>query len=211
MSDFTYEKQDSTQELETYEWDNVWWEQAPARGKERVLYIGDSISCGIRRIATEKAGGKLLFDGFGTSKAVDNPYFQESLRLFARQQAERRLVIFNNGLHGFHLSDTEQYKICYEKMVQFLLEEFQGTPLALVLTTDIEEPRSSRVAARNNVVRELAEKYQLPVIDLYTVSEEIAQLHSGDGIHFVQEGCEKLAEKLVEEVFEILSDSLPCR
>ena len=43
MSDFTYESNNTTIELETYEWDNVWWEQAPKQDATRDLYIGDSI------------------------------------------------------------------------------------------------------------------------------------------------------------------------
>ena len=203
MNDFTYEKKDSAQELETYEWDNVWWEQAPDRTKPRVLYIGDSISCGIRRIATEKTGGKILFDGFGTSKAVDNPYFAEALRLFARQQQKREIVIFNNGLHGFHLSDGEQYKAHYEKLVRFLLEEFRDTSLALVLTTGVAGPRNERVLARNDAVRQIAKTYGLLVIDLYSVSLQYAGLRADDGVHYTQEGYEKLAERLVEAVSKI--------
>lgn len=204
MEDFTYEVEDRTLELETYEWDNVWWEQAPDTAKPRALYIGDSISCGIRRIATEKAGGRILFDGFGTSKAVDNPYFAQSLRLFRQQQPKREIVILNNGLHGFHLSDTDQYKTHYEKLVKFLLEEFRDAPLALVLTTDIDDHRRERVIARNSAVEEIAKRYGLPVIDLYSVSVEYAGLRSGDGIHYTQEGYEKLAEKLLESVYQIL-------
>ena len=66
-------------ELETYEWDNVWFEQANQPDAKRVLYIGDSISCGTRHQATIAAGNKIFFDGIGTSKAVDNQYFKSKL------------------------------------------------------------------------------------------------------------------------------------
>ncbi len=84
MNDYTYELKNRHERLETYEWDNVWWEQANTKDVPRILYIGGSISCGIRRIATEIADGEFFFDGFGTSKALDNPYFAESIRLFAK-------------------------------------------------------------------------------------------------------------------------------
>lgn len=204
MDNFTYEAEDRIQELETYEWDNVWWEQAPDNAKPRALYIGDSISCGIRCIATDMANGKILFDGFGTSKAVDNPYFAESLRLFAKQQQKREIVIFNNGLHGFHLSDTQQYKMHYEKLINFLMEEFQGTPLALALTTGVSGPRNERVIARNSAVKQIAEIYGLPVIDLYSPSVEYGKLRADDGVHYIQKGYEKLAGRLLEAVYKIL-------
>ena len=54
---YTFQSERNSEKLETYEWDNVWWEQAPDNEKKRVLYIGDSISCGIRHIATELSNG----------------------------------------------------------------------------------------------------------------------------------------------------------
>lgn len=200
MSNFTYEKKQQTSGLETYEWDNVWWEQAPDKSKERVLYIGDSISCGIRQVATRLSEGQLLFDGFGTSKAVDNPYFAESVRIFGKQQEKRNVVLFNNGLHGWHLEDTREYKAHYEKMVQFLLEEYKGTTFALVLTTCIEGERNERVIVRNQVVQQIAEKYALPVIDLYSTSVEYVYLRSGDGVHFTAEGYEELAKQILRSI-----------
>ena len=68
MSDFTYQSSVPCSRLENFEWDNTWIEQTNKTDVARVLYIGDSISCGTRRIATERANGKYLFDGFGTSK-----------------------------------------------------------------------------------------------------------------------------------------------
>ena len=86
MSQFTYEYADRSEKLETYEWDNVWWEHARTTGVPRVLYIGDSISCGTRPQANRLAEGKLFFDGFGTSKAVDNPSFEALLKYVFSQQ-----------------------------------------------------------------------------------------------------------------------------
>ena len=94
MSDFTYEAKDRKEVLETYEWDNVWIEQANNKTADRVLYIGDSISCGTRRVATEMSGETVLFDGFGTSKAVDNPYLCEAIALFIRQLPKLQVILF---------------------------------------------------------------------------------------------------------------------
>ena len=98
-SEFTYQAESIVSPLETYEWDNTWLERITEKNKKRVLYIGDSISCGIRRFATDAAGGEILFDGFGTSKAIDNPFYFDSIRLFAAQEGERSAVLFNNGLN----------------------------------------------------------------------------------------------------------------
>lgn len=189
--------------LEMYEWDNTWLEQAPEDSKPRVLYIGDSISCGIRPVINRLSNGRILFDGFGTSKAVDNPYFQEAVRLFGKQQRKRELVVFNNGLHGFHLEDTKEYRDYYEKMIQFLIEEFDKTKMALVLTTSTTKMDNERIIRRNEVVEMLAEKYRLSVIDLHSVSMECKDMFY-DGVHFNEEGYVRLAKKLLESTYEIL-------
>ena len=204
MSDFTYEAKNCEMSLETYEWDNVWWEHANVEGMPRVLYIGDSISCGTRKKATEAAQNMIFFDGFGTSKALDNPYFADSIRTFAKQQGERVAILFNNGLHGWHLDDETEYGIYYEKMLNFLLKEFENTPLFLVLTTHVANPeRDARVVVRNRVVSELSKKYHLPTIDFYSIIKEHEALFT-DGVHLTGEGYDLLARNLVEHIYKVI-------
>ncbi len=203
MSDFTYEQQNSKTCFETYEWDNTWIEHADKEVR-RVLYIGDSISCNIRRIVTDKAQGRLFVDGFGTSKALDNPYLKDAVRLFAGQQGSREAVLFNNGLHGWHLEDTTEYAAAYEDFVRFLVKEFAGTPICLVLTTHVSnQERNARVLTRNRVAADIAAKYALPVLDLYTPALEAAELLR-DGVHFQPEGNQILAEALLKTLKEML-------
>lgn len=190
-------------QLEKSEWNNVWWEQAPDINKPRILYIGDSISCGIRTFINELSDGEFLCDGFGTSKALDNVYFRDSIRLFGKQQRTRKIILFNNGLHGWHLNDTQEYKEYYEKMVNFLLKEYEDTTLVLLLTTGVADARNERVLVRNECVKEIAKKYNLPMIDLYAASVEYANLHVEDGVHFTDRGYEQLTKSLLEEMNKI--------
>ncbi len=201
MDGFTYEFEDRKERLERYEWDNVIINLATTPEEKRVLYIGDSISVGTRNIATDKTGGKIQFDGFGTSKALDNPYFVLALSLFAEQEVRRDAVIFNNGLHGWHLDDETEYKKYYDEMISFLMTKFSGTPVYIVLTTHLANPdREKRVIKRNTAAIEVAEKYGLPVIDIYSVTLENANLLAADGAHFSNEGYEKIAEKIIETI-----------
>lgn len=206
MSDFTYEFKTSALKLETYEWDNVWLEQAPVKDAKRVLYIGDSISCATRRVATAKADNQILFDGFGTSKAVDNPFFMPSVELFAGQQGGRSAVLFNNGLHGWHLEDETEFKEHYEDMVKFILDFFKGAPVAIVLSTYIGIDDLKRVIVRNKVMSDIAEKHSLPVIDLFTVSEQAKDLMLQDKVHFTDKGYKALAEKVVESCLNLFAE-----
>ena len=199
MSEFTYEIKDTARKLETYEWDNVWWEQTQNNAAKRILYIGDSISCGTRRLITSLSDSKILCDGFGTSKALDNPYFKPTLELFMKQQNKCDAILFNNGLHGWHLSD-EEYEKCYEQMLQFLLQS--GKPVYVVLTTDDikNDGRNEMVQRRNKIAEKLAGNYRLPVIDLHTVAVNRAEYHRPDGVHFETAGYELLAKRILESL-----------
>ena len=42
-----------------------------------------------------------------------------------------------------------------------------------------------------------AEKYHLPVIDLYTVTENNKELLTGDGVHFTVEGYKIIAKEII--------------
>lgn len=211
MQPLTYEFRDSEETadiFETYEWDNAWIEYANGRSDvNRVLYIGDSISQITRQVATAQSGETILFDGFATSKAVDNPYFKEALSCFAKQLPGTELVLFNNGLHGYHLEDSKQYGFYYEEMVKFLLDEFAGLPLFIVLTTRVvDEEETKRIVKRNEAVLAIAEKYKLPVIDLYSVSEANLHLISEDGTHFTQAGYEAVAKAIIEAISSALPE-----
>ena len=199
MSEFTYETKVSAQKLESLEWDNVWWEQTENETTNRVLYIGDSISCGTRRQITLLSKGEYLCDGFGTSKALDNPYFQPSVELFMKQQNRCDAILFNNGLHGFHLSN-EEYEKHYNEMLQFLLKTEK--PVYVVLTTDdVRHPQQNEIVnARNEIAKALAKKYQLPVIDLHTVAINNPNCHVPDGVHFNAEGYALLAKCILENL-----------
>lgn len=205
MSDFTYENHDSRDIYETFEWDNTWIEHANKMGVKRVLYIGDSISCQTRKHATKLTEGELLFDGYGSSKGIDNPYLMNSIRLFALQEGHRDVVLFNNGLHGWHLNDATEYKNCYENVVQALIQEFRDVPLFLVLTTHVAgDRREKRVIARNEAVMEIAKKYNLPIIDLYTESLKNDEYLQECGVHYNEAGNICLAKKIVSSVKTVL-------
>lgn len=201
MSDFTYEREDKKDILETYEWDNVWIEHANDKCHTRVLYIGDSISCGTRRIATEISEDSFYFDGFGTSKAIDNPFFKESVNLFASQLPKVETVVFNNGLHGWHLEDGEEYAAYYEDMIKYLLERFCNATVFIALTTFVrDEERHRRVLVRNRAAKKIAEKYGLPIIDLYHITEKNKNFLGADGVHFVKEGYHIIAKTILDAI-----------
>lgn len=207
MGRFTYEDEKADgQVLETYEWDNVWWEYAPDREKKRALIVGDSISCGYRDIVNKMLAGEIYVDGFGTSKALDNPFFEKSLDLMIAQSG-CQMILFNNGLHGFHL-DGDAYKRLYMQFVGKLIAKYPEIKFVILLTTptltddlkQANEKRNAVVCVRNAAAREVAAKYGLDCIDLY---ELLADADVGlwkDPFHLQAEGYEKLARAVADYI-----------
>ena len=72
-----------------------------------------------------------------------------------------------------------------------------------VLTTYIKKDGLSRVCERNKAAKEICEKHNIHIIDLYTVSEENKETMR-DPFHFNDDGVKILAKKLIADVKKIL-------
>ena len=191
---------------ENIEWDNTWMQDSGNSRARRILYIGDSITVGTRNVVNGLGGGAVIFDNFGTSKALDNPGFFESVCHFADQQPTRAAVFFNNGLHGWHLSE-EEYETLYAAMLDRLIARFGDVPVVPMLTTcsKLDCYPNVRVQARNAIVEKLARERGLHVIDLYSVADANRE-HIADGVHFDGEGYRALAEELMRAVERICGE-----
>ena len=199
MGGSTYEEKTASAALETFEWDNVWFEHTENSDAKRILYIGDSISVGTRGWVTSLSGEEILCDGFATSKALDNPFFKPSLEIFMAQESRFDGILINNGLHGWHLSDGE-YEKNYEEMLCFLSEK--GKPIYVLLTTMLpaDAERDKIVCRRNEIASSLAAKYGISVVDLYSVTKKHREFYTGDSVHLEQDGYKLLAERILEAV-----------
>lgn len=185
--------------LETYEWDSFWVEHTEDAIAPRVLYIGDSISIPTRVELNRLLDGMMRVDSISTSKALDNPSFVETVRVFVRQQPKPYdIILFNNGLHGWHLNDSEAYIREYRHIITELRTLLTGASWTLLLTTYIADPkRNQRVICRNAAVRDMAEKNHMKMIDLYAPTSICSDLLSEDGVHWRAEGYHLLAETIL--------------
>ena len=195
--------------LETFEWDQTWIEHTEDLSAPRVLYIGDSISIPTRAKLNGIFGETLRVDGFASSKAADHPHFTESVRLFASQQkSPYRAVLFNNGLHGWHLRDAEEYPLYYARVISQLRALFPGAAFILLLTTPVKDSEcDARVRARNRAAAEIAQQSGLRVVDLYHADPALPSYLSADGVHFTDEGYRVLSETIAPVLREtVLAD-----
>ena len=204
--EFTYEEKMRKNPLETYEWDQIWWDHPELEGK-RVLLIGDSISCGYRRMVGDKLEQKIFADGFGTSKALDHPKFLEGLQYLANQQKRCDLIHFNNGLHGWHLCE-KTYETAYIQLIKAVRKLFGGVPVIVALTTPLRDaqaltkfaPRNDVVLKRNEIASRIAQDLGFAVNDLYTPLRDRPELFLEDGVHLSQKGYELLADLTADMV-----------
>lgn len=211
MESFTYQASPTENRLETYEWDNVWWEHTEKKDCPRILIIGDSISCGYRSLVNRKLSGKAVADGFGTSKAVDNPAFPLALNYLCAQQQQYDLILLNNGLHGWHLQE-EQYQQQYHLLVRKIQKKWSKAKLLLLLTTPVRDSnnlasldeRNQRVIQRNQKIQAIAESEGLELLDLYSPLLDEVSLSKPDGVHFQEAGYDKIAGLVAEKVQQLL-------
>ena len=205
MGKFTYEEYATNSTLETYEWDNIWWEKAPDNNTPRALIIGDSISCGYRQLINTEIGGKIYIDGFGTSKALDNPFMISSIDNVIAQQKHTEAIQINNGLHGWHLSLAE-YEHHYRIIIDHILTTYPDVPLIIALTTpvrkkdnlDIFDERNHLVLKRNEIAVNIAKEKNIIINDLYSTIAKTPEIYILDGVHLSVEGYLLLAKQCVK-------------
>ena len=188
---------------ETYEWDDIWYERTHDADKKRVLYVGDSISRGVRSSLNRLGEGEILFDNAAGSKALDDPNYDKLMELVIAQEPKRPdLILFNNGLHGFHLG-TEEYENLLEEKLK-LIVSLSGVKPAVVLTTAVKDAKrnESTVIPRNAAAKRVARRLGLAVIDLFGFTEDMPRI--GDGVHFEPADQPKLAGFILEKVKELL-------
>ncbi len=201
---FTYEVERERM-LETYEWDNIWWEHAEDEEKNRILLVGDSISCGYRGFINKILDKKAFADGIGTSKSLANDSLIALIDYVFVQKKNYKIIQFNNGLHGWHLS-ADEYEYYYDKTIKHIKEKYPEVKVVIALTTPLRnkekideyDKQNAMVKERNNAAIRVAKKHGLAVNDLYSVIEDFPQYYKNDGVHLNDEGYEKLAQKCVE-------------
>lgn len=201
---FTYEVERERM-LETYEWDNIWWEHAEDEEKNRILLVGDSISCGYRGFINKILDKKAFADGIGTSKSLANDSLIALIDYVFVQKKNYKIIQFNNGLHGWHLS-ADEYEYYYDKTIKHIKEKYPEVKVVIALTTPLRnkekideyDKQNAMVKERNNAAIRVAKKHGLAVNDLYSLIEDFPQYYKNDGVHLNDEGYEKLAQKCIE-------------
>ena len=200
---------------EDKEWTNLWWDEADKdEGLPRVFLVGDSQTYGYYPEVIKNMEKEARITALTTSKNVDNPYLLPEFDLVIKQfDLKYDLIHFNNGLHGQHQTNVQEFAACYEKVINHILENYPEAKLTLALCPPcyqgehFEEPHETLfqlAEERNAKIRALAEKYNLPVDDLFTPMLAHRDLHVPDGVHYGDEGRAMLGQIVSEFIREQL-------
>ncbi len=190
---------------ERYEWIHSWADEADKADLPRILLVGDSITYFYQEQVREKLRGKYYVDYVATSYAVDTPFYNALVKGFAKDNCYAA-IHFNHGLHGQHM-EKETYKRGVENLLNEIKQE--GMKIILTLSTkvnkegneELDESWMTRVAERNEALRELAEKYGYSVDDLYTLSLGVPkELRNLDGTHYLAAVVDDFASKVVDAI-----------
>lgn len=195
--------------LEKIEWTDIRYGDTDLPSE--ILLLGDSITYGYFHVVNNILGQQYCVCRHATSKAVDNIYLIKEVEMIVNQCKKLELVHINNGIHGAHMTD-EEYAKYFDFYIYQLRELMPDTKFVLALSTPITEacPEfvyakfNERIIARNEIVKEVGKKYNIPVEDLYSAVDGIAEIRSGDGYHYNGEGCEKLGTIVANTIKSML-------
>ena len=200
---------EKTEIRENIEWTNMRWNDATDNCKARILLIGDSIVVGHERLLHEIVKDEYCIDSFATAKCVSDVDFMKELNYMLASK-DYDLVIFNNGGHGFDISD-EVYEENLEEAMTYLNK--CAKKLAWRTSTPIREKgdlnkfnaeRNPRIIRRNAFAAKVAINLDIPVVDLYTPMAKNIDYFSPDAMHYNEQGKKAQAQILAEFIKEIL-------
>lgn len=211
MNKDTYEFEATNKALERYEWDDLWRIEAYDQNTPRLFSIGDSISRGYRHHLADAFRNIMCVDNYATSKAIDNPMLIKMIHLSLEQLGNCKMILFNNGLHGWHLNE-EEYRENYELIIGELYQKYPDIKMVIALSTPVREKdeialmgkRTNDILKRNEYAVSVAEKYNLPYVDLYSVLVDKPDYYTNDGVHLNEDGYKALVREIYQKINEVL-------
>lgn len=181
------------------------WTQTYAYGTDRpdlprVLLIGDSIVVGYHDGVRKELEGRMTVSYWSTSKCVTSQdYFREMDLIVKAYRYD--IVCFNNGLHSLS-SDRGEWEAAYDAALRFLRDALPEAKLFVTLCTPLENGTRSCISRElSDYAQKEAEKYGLPVIDLFSQTDALDHTALwADGTHFRPEVRAMQAKWVAEAV-----------
>lgn len=190
------------EQFETYEWTNTWFECQGDTRKKRAILIGDSIMVGTRPCLKELLGEEWNLDLAATSRSIASPLYQKELELYLGY-CSHDFIFYNFGLHAQHLT-AEEYEQEYDQMLGKIRKDHPKAQLVVGLSTPVTKQNdqgeydefNEKVQERNEIVRRLASKHSVEVVDNYALVDGKKEWKRPDGLHYEEAGYRAIAENI---------------
>jgi hypothetical protein len=183
--------------VELTEWMGIRHEGATQKDLPRILLIGDSIVGNYNGKVKELLKGKAYVSTLTTTASFGNPLFDIELELVLKH-FDYEVIHINNGLHG-EAVPLKNYKVAMDR-VYTRLQKSGATVIAVTTTPQArgEKGKSERMIERNDVLRELAEKYGYEMDDLFSLVmvQENKETLFVDSVHYNEKGAAILAAQV---------------
>lgn len=195
---------------EYIEWTNSWIEGGDKKDLPRVLLLGDSIVSANRDSVQNELVDKFYIDKMATSRSLDQNFYWKQLDLFLSDtQAQYDIILFNFGLHGFHIP-TEEYGYLLNILANRLKET--NAKLCYMLTTPIVnfdnnpelEIHKGLVLERNEIAIKVMANQNIEVFDQYTpVLGKMEIRIPNDYYHYNEKGQKLQGEIISKKIIEL--------
>ena len=114
------------------------------------------------------------------------------------------VITFNNGLHSLlqTSTSTEEYRNSYKLCVQYLKAKCPDARIYLVTSTPVRnEQHNARAVELNEIVKQIAKEENLPVIDLYELTNAMDKSNLwSDGVHFKGHAIDAQAKAIADAI-----------
>jgi hypothetical protein len=180
---------------------------------KRVLLIGDSVMNGFHQSVIDSLKEIANVDYWLTPKHLKSEHlFSDLAKVVSSNSYD--VIQFNIGLHGWpevRILEHE-YVPLLEKYVQILRENAEDASLIWASTTPVTERGQTElnkeinptIVKRNTLAKELMEKFEVPVNDLYGLIGNKLDLSKGDRFHWKPAGYQLMSEQCVSSIMKEL-------
>jgi len=180
---------------------------------KNVLLLGDSIRMEYQPLVKDALKRKANVFG-----PLDNGrwsgYTLNSLRFWSPFVPDADIVHWNNGIWdlgddynlGRHFSLPDEYRSNLVMTIQ-VLKQLYGNEVVIIMatTTPIKGRDSSELCKYNDILRDVAGKYNAELDDLYgDIIKDIDSYIGDDNVHPTVKGKELLAQKVTETIIKHL-------
>jgi beta-glucosidase len=176
-----------------------------------ILLLGDSITRAYFPEVAKRLAEKANVYLFATSCSSGDPRLPEQLRLYFETAPSFRAIHFNNGMHGWDLSETA-FAAGLPGMIDELRKERPGSRLIWATITPVRKDvplgaANARIDARNALALAVMRHDGIPIDDQHALMQAHQDLHLDD-VHFNDKGSAMQGDQAAESLEAMLAAPL---